>query len=469
IHDNVLGVSVEDSSNDIIHNHFINNYEQAYSIGGNVWDDDERGNYWGDYAGEDNDGDGIGDTPRLIPEGDQDNHPLMYMNAFTSYPYLEEVVVKDNYGPLTPRWGYDTFADIQSGHDAVATDGTVIVKNGMYSSVVISNRINLVGEQIGDFRPTIDGGDYGDVVRITADDVAVSGFVIQNSGNGAYDAGIDIEEDRSTVHDCTIQNNEYGIYARRPGNIFYNNDFLDNDYGLGGNIVAPPNKVYHNNFIGNTHHIHPYQYGADWEEPYPEGGNYWFGYAGIDQNEDGIGDTPQFIGSGYYDDYPFMAEDGWETGPEIILSETFASITGLYYSPELADTFISDNVYIQIDSEMILSGSPEGAPVQIEFETHAPVHDDMRFVLEAHTLGAGIQQVIELFNYESDAYETVDSRRSTPNNDSIVIVHIVDDPTRFIDGSTGEMKARLSWRNVGRQLVLWPYRAYIDQVIWLFP
>jgi parallel beta-helix repeat protein len=34
-------------------------------------------NYWSDYNGTDSDGDGIGDTPYILNENNQDNHPLM--------------------------------------------------------------------------------------------------------------------------------------------------------------------------------------------------------------------------------------------------------------------------------------------------------------------------------------------------------------------------------------------------------
>ena len=62
----------------IFHNNFMENNQNAYDEGTNIWDDGERGNYWDDYTGEDSNGDGIGDTPYPIPGGDnQDNYPMM--------------------------------------------------------------------------------------------------------------------------------------------------------------------------------------------------------------------------------------------------------------------------------------------------------------------------------------------------------------------------------------------------------
>jgi parallel beta-helix repeat protein len=67
-------------NNLIYHNNFINNTINAYDEYTNNWDNDypSGGNYWDDYIGNDNNGDGIGDTPYPIPGGDnQDNYPLM--------------------------------------------------------------------------------------------------------------------------------------------------------------------------------------------------------------------------------------------------------------------------------------------------------------------------------------------------------------------------------------------------------
>ena len=48
-----------------------------HSLYSNAWDNGSQGNYWSNYTGTDNNGDGIGDTPYLVYENNQDNYPLM--------------------------------------------------------------------------------------------------------------------------------------------------------------------------------------------------------------------------------------------------------------------------------------------------------------------------------------------------------------------------------------------------------
>ena len=58
---------------------FKNNFsiEQLIVNGRNFWDNVSVGNYWSDYNGTDSDADGLGDTPYVIDENNQDNYPLM--------------------------------------------------------------------------------------------------------------------------------------------------------------------------------------------------------------------------------------------------------------------------------------------------------------------------------------------------------------------------------------------------------
>jgi hypothetical protein len=70
--------------NFIYNNNFINNTKNVSNdivgptdVSVNFWDNVAVGNYWSDYNGTDNNGDGIGDTPYIIDENNQDNYPLM--------------------------------------------------------------------------------------------------------------------------------------------------------------------------------------------------------------------------------------------------------------------------------------------------------------------------------------------------------------------------------------------------------
>lgn len=82
IQNNIIGMGLWFTNNDniIYHNNFINNYPAAEDTGDNIWYNTtlKEGNYWTNYNGVDINGDGIGDSPYNISEGNnQDLYPLM--------------------------------------------------------------------------------------------------------------------------------------------------------------------------------------------------------------------------------------------------------------------------------------------------------------------------------------------------------------------------------------------------------
>ena len=86
------GIKIEGFSDDnlIFNNNFIDNQINAdLSECKNSW----KLNYWDDYLGEDNDGDGIGDIPYVINNLNMDNYPLMepYNNYSPDAPIVPEI------------------------------------------------------------------------------------------------------------------------------------------------------------------------------------------------------------------------------------------------------------------------------------------------------------------------------------------------------------------------------------------
>jgi parallel beta-helix repeat protein len=96
--DNENGIYFFSSYNNSVYgNSFINNTKQVFDnvwnnpwlpqlLSINFWDNGTTGNYWSSYNGTDNNGDGIGDTPYVIYENNQDNYPLITEFIIPEFP-----------------------------------------------------------------------------------------------------------------------------------------------------------------------------------------------------------------------------------------------------------------------------------------------------------------------------------------------------------------------------------------------
>jgi parallel beta-helix repeat protein len=124
----------------------------------------------------------------------------------------------------------------------------------------------------------------------------------------------------STIENNSVQNSgRYGMYLTKVVNsALVDNNVSNNLYGL-NLYLSSNNLIHHNIFIDNSNYNANDNTGTNsWDNGYPDGGNYWGDYTGVDNNKgpnqdepgsDGIGDTQYDIsgGAGANDSYPLMS------------------------------------------------------------------------------------------------------------------------------------------------------------------
>jgi parallel beta-helix repeat protein len=340
IANNYDGIDLISSSNNMIyHNNFVNNPNQVYSddVSANIWDDGypSGGNYWSDYAGVDEKSgpnqdqlgsDGIGDTPYIIDENNQDRYPLMN-------PYAELPVHNINTG--------EDFLTIQSAIDDSDTQGghIITVDPGIYYENIHVTKSLTIKSTSGDPTNTIimaKNPDYAIFSIGILNYVNISGFTIKGATEWA---GIAL----GFASNCIISNNivsdnyvgillSYAMFdsyiiGGSKNNTIASNEIRANEFGIVLEYDSYHNKIYYNNFIDNAQQtdVYPFDCANFWDNGYPSGGNYWSDYTDVDlysgpcQNEtgsDGIWDHPYVIDENNKDQYPLV--NPWTPTPSEI-------------------------------------------------------------------------------------------------------------------------------------------------------
>ena len=179
-------------------------------------------------------------------------------------------------------------------HENIFVDDGLSIYDA-YMNTVENNSVNgkplIYLESVSD--RTIEDN-AGQVILVDCDRIQVENLNLSHT-----DEGIQLwNTNNTTITGNTIALSVYGI------RLWYSSD----------------NKIYHNNFINNTHQASTNTMTDTWDDGYPSGGNYWSNYNGTDlqcgqyQNlsgNDGLGDTPYRIDSVNLDDYPLMEPFSW--------------------------------------------------------------------------------------------------------------------------------------------------------------
>lgn len=147
--------------------------------------------------------------------------------------------------------------ELQSAIDSAQTGDTLILSSGIYQgSVNVHRSLTLIGNNSS----IIDGEGTSHTITVSAPDVVIKGFNIQNSGNdlNSEDSAIFITEegDRSRIEDNYLKNNLIGIYLKGPESVIVRNNIIVgsqhhriNDRGNSIYLWNTPGSVIENNDI----------------------------------------------------------------------------------------------------------------------------------------------------------------------------------------------------------------------------
>lgn len=127
-----------------------------------------------------------------------------------------------------------------------------------------------------------------------------------------------------------------------------------------------------------------------------------------------------------------------------------------------AGLFESDNVDLSISRDRLAVSGNITLLVQASGKCDNP--STMSFTLEGSVFARqGVTQSVEMYNYDSGAFEEVDSRAASRFTDSTATITPTGDLSRFVESGTGNVQARVKFVPAVARA---SYNANIDMVDW---
>lgn len=153
-----------------------------------------------------------------------------------------------------------------------------------------------------------------------------------------------------------------------------------------------------------------------------------------------------------------------EALPETAVPDSIAMVQGTAISGGNAELANNDSTYFV--SQVFYNPIAPGDPLRFDVTTHTTKRtpSGLQFKFDGRVNAGGLTQKLSLFNYQTSAFELLDTRPA-PTADATVTINGSGDLSRFINQSTGEMKARIAYAGFNPVSLNW--RANSDQVNWI--
>lgn len=242
--------------------------------------------------------------PPTAPISQNGNKYTLTSSTFDSIIVQKSNIIIDGADLTLQGSGSGTGIDL-SGLTGVVVMRIVVraFENGIYVSS--SDHITISGSTLVDNNVGIWVSDssYNNIVGNTLSSNVFEGIYVYYCSN-------------TQINGNLIQGNTFdGIYLfSSSDNTIFENTIANNAYGISP-YYSTNNRIYHNGFINNQISVNANEPADIWDDGYPNGGNFWSDYNGIDQkhganqdldNSDGIGDVPYTIDTSNQDRYPLI-------------------------------------------------------------------------------------------------------------------------------------------------------------------